>query len=70
MDNLQGHLDQMENNSKQPNTPDNTHEASRNLSIAIVNQIPNLDKPAMDANWEQHEHLEVKKESGSWYCNL
>jgi uncharacterized coiled-coil protein SlyX len=24
MENLQGHLDQMENNSKHPNTPDNT----------------------------------------------
>jgi hypothetical protein len=65
MENLQGRLDQMENNSKHPNTPNNTQEASRNISTSTVNQVPHLNEPTMDANWEQHEHLEVKKELGS-----
>jgi hypothetical protein len=52
MENLQGHLDHMENNSKHPNTPDNTQEASRNLSTTTVNQVPGLNEPTMDANWE------------------
>lgn len=65
MENMQGCLDQMENNYKKPNTPDNTQEASKNLSTTTVNQVLDLNEPTMDANWEQHEHPEVKKESGS-----
>jgi hypothetical protein len=70
MDNLQGCMDQMENNYKKPNTPENTHEALRNLSTTTVNQVPDLNEPEMDANWEQHEHPEVKKETGRRYCNF
>ena len=70
MENMQGHLDYMENNYNHLNTPDNNHEASRNLSSATVNQVPDLIEPTMDPNWEKHEHPEVKKQPSSWLCNF
>jgi hypothetical protein len=65
MENLQGRLDQMENNIRQFSTPDNNQEASRNISTDTVNMVPDLNEPTMDANWEKHDNLEVKKEPGS-----
>jgi hypothetical protein len=65
MENMQGRMDQMERNHQQPNTPDNTQEASRNLTSATVNQVPDLNEPATDPIWEQHGHPKVKKEPGS-----
>jgi methyl-accepting chemotaxis protein len=65
MENMQSHMEQMERNHQQPNTPASTQGASRNLTSATVNQVPDLNEPATDPIWEQHGHSEIKKEPGS-----
>jgi hypothetical protein len=65
MENMQGRLDQMERNYQQPNTQNNTQKASRNLTSATMNQVLDLNEPAIDPIWEQHGHLKVKKKPGS-----
>jgi hypothetical protein len=51
MENMQGCMDQIERNHQQPNTPNNTQEASKTLTSAIVNQFPNLNEPSTDPIW-------------------
>jgi phage shock protein A len=50
---MQSRLDQIERNHQQPSTPDNTQGASKNVTSATVNQIPDLNEPRPDSIWEQ-----------------
>jgi hypothetical protein len=49
---MQSWMDQMERNHQQHSTPTSTQGASKNVTSATVNQIPDLNEPCPDPIWE------------------
>jgi hypothetical protein len=64
IEDLQGRLEEWENNNGKSTIHVSNLKASRNISTTTVNQVPYLNEP-VGANWEQHDPVDVKKELGS-----
>jgi uncharacterized coiled-coil protein SlyX len=62
---MQSRMDQMERSHQRQSSPTSTQGASKNVTSAIVNQIPDLKEPFPDSIWEQHGQSKIKTEPGS-----
>jgi hypothetical protein len=64
IEDLHYRLEQCEKNQRQPSTPTNNGNASRNVSEASVGPIPDLNEP-VEAEWVQKKFQDVKQEPSS-----